>query len=315
MKKVAFLFPGQGAQYVGMGKDFFDSFAIVKRTFEEAEDFLSYKLSDIGFQGPVSTLTMTKYAQVAIYVKSVSLLRLLEEQFPDLQPEVCAGLSLGEYTALFASKRYSFLDGLFLVQKRAEAMNEACERTTGTMAAVLGLENEIVEQVIASLQPTVPVWAANFNCPHQVVISGTKEGIERGILALKEKGAKKVIPLQVHGAFHSGLMQSAKEKLVSLIQSCPLVVGDIDLVMNFPGDYISSLEDMKSALAEQVTGSIRWEQSIRSMERKGIEGYIEIGCGKVLSGFNRKIGVKGKTLSIEKVEDLEQLEKECQSCC
>jgi [acyl-carrier-protein] S-malonyltransferase len=312
MKKTAFLFPGQGAQYVGMGKDFHDTFPVVKRTFEEAEDFLSYALSDIVFQGPLETLTLTKYAQVAIYVESVALVRLLEEQMPEIIPEVCSGLSLGEYSALFASKKYSFLDGLFLVQKRAEAMNEACVTTAGTMAAVLGMDNDVVEKLITSLQPNYAVWAANFNCPNQVVISGSKEGIEKGSLLLQEKGAKRIVPLQVHGAFHSGLMQSAKEKLSPLIQSCPLIVSDIDLVMNFPGDYVSSLGDMKQFLIEQVTGSVRWEKGIRSIEQKNIENYIEIGCGKTLSGFNKKMGVKGKTFSLEKVIDLETIAKEFQ---
>jgi [acyl-carrier-protein] S-malonyltransferase len=311
MNKNGFLFPGQGAQYPGMGKDFAASFAAARDTFEEADELLSEHLSQIIFEGPEDRLTQTKYSQTGIFVTSVAILRTIETQFPELRPTVCSGLSLGEYTALYASGRLGFQDTLHLVSQRARLMNEACERTSGAMSAVLGLDAKDVE---TALRDCEGVWIANFNCPGQIVISGTKEGVEKAAAPLKAIGAKRVLPLTVHGAFHSGLMQSAQDGLAPFIVAAPIRESQVGFVMNVPGDFVHSTDDIRKNLTEQVTHSVRWEQGIRAMS--GIEFFLEIGCGKTLAGLNKKIGLAAPTLSIEKIEDLERIEELlCSSSC
>lgn len=300
MKK-AFLFPGQGAQIVGMGKDFYDSFQIAKEIFQEADDLLNMSLSKIIFEGPADLLTQTKNSQLAIFVNSMAILKVLEEQMPDLKPDVCAGLSLGEYTAVCASGRLGFKETLLLVRERAKLMNEACETAAGTMAAVLGMS---AEEIVAALQGLEGVWVANFNAPGQTVISGTKEGIEKAAFLLKEKGAKRVLPLTVHGAFHSGLMEKAQVGLKPILDRALLQDSPVGFVMNVPGDFVKGIEAVRANLKAQVTQSVKWEQGIEAMKREGIQLFLEIGCGKTLTGLNKKMGTAA-CLSIEKVGDLE----------
>ena len=309
MQKIAFLFPGQGAQYPGMGKDFIDTFQIAKRTFEEADDILGRKLSTIILQGPLDLLTETKNSQTGIYVTSLAMLRVIEDLFPNLKPVLCAGLSLGEYTAATASGYLSFEDGLPLVQHRGQYMNEACEATRGLMAVVLGLDAETVEKLVNEANIPHDLWAANFNCPGQVVISGTIYGIEVGTAMAKERGAKRVLPLQVHGAFHSGLMQGARQQLAEHIDELRLNKKSVDIVMNVTGKVPKDEAEFKQNLVDQVTSPVRWEQGVREIDKNGIQFYLEIGPGKSLAGFNKRIGVMGNTISIEKVEDLKLLEK------
>lgn len=307
--KIAFLFPGQGAQYPGMAKDFFQTFAVVRQTFEEADDLLERKLSALILEGPELELTETKNSQAAIFVASMAILRVLEEQMPDLKPAVCAGLSLGEYTALCASGRLSFSDTLRLVNHRGHFMNDACEEIQGSMAVVLGLEGDDVEAVVKQLGLPQDIWAANFNCPGQTVISGTQKGIEIATAALKVKGAKRVFPLQVHGAFHSGLMVSAERHLKEYIEAAPIKNSSIELVMNVPGDFVADTDAIKDYLIKQVTHPVRWEQGIRKMVQKDVKNFVEIGCGKALSGFNKRISPEGITVSLEKVSDLSAIEE------
>ncbi|MCP5504784.1 MAG: ACP S-malonyltransferase [Chlamydiales bacterium] len=302
-KKVAFIFPGQGAQYVGMGKDFYEAYSIVRETFEEANDLLGFDLSKLMFEGPADELTLTKSSQIAIYVMSVALWRVLKQELPEIEPSVVAGLSLGEYSALTVSGRLSFKDGVRLVRARGEYMYEAGVKSPGTMAVALGMKPEEVRTIVS---PINGVWVANLNCPGQVVISGTVEGIEKASILLKEKGAKRVLPLDVSGAFHSGLMDEAKQRLQEKIDEIELRESSVGLVMNVPGDFVSESEIRKNMI-EQVVAPVYWEKGVRKMEENGIELFIEIGPGKTLSGMNRKIGVNGKTLSMEKVEDLETL--------
>lgn len=306
MKKFAFLFPGQGAQYSSMGKDFYDTFAIARHTFEEAEDILAFKVSDVIFNGSEEELKQTKNSQLAIFVNSVAILKTISQQLPELVPYVCAGLSLGEYTALYASQKIDFADALRLVRDRAYFMNDACEKFPGKMAAVMGIGAKELEELLSPLAESHQVWVANYNCPGQTVISGTQEGVEYATDFLKENGAKRVIPLQVHGAFHSGLMLPAQDNLAPKINKVPLNESSIKIVMNVPGDFVDSQTQMKDYLIKQVTSSVRWEQSINAMESHGIDCYFEIGCGKSLANMNKKIGTN-PTKSIDKVMDLDVL--------
>lgn len=304
-KKCAFIFPGQGAQYVGMGKDFYEAFPIAKETFEEADEILGFSLSKLIFEGPSQELTLTKNSQVAIYVVSIALWRVLKQQIPELTPFVCAGLSLGEYTALTASGRLSFEEGVSLVRARGLFMHEAGTHHPGTMAVCLGLEPAAVS---AAAQPIEGVWVANLNCPGQVVISGTRAGIAEATTLLKEKGAKRVLPLEVSAAFHSGLMEEAQEKLAEKIEPVTLEESSVRFVNNVSGDFVEEKE-IRKQLIEQVTAPVLWERGVRAMEKEGIDLYLEIGCAKTLAGMNKKIGAKGRTLSLEKVEDLASVEE------
>lgn len=305
-QRIALLFPGQGAQYVGMGQDFVQNFSAARLAFEEADDLLKRSLSKIVLQGPENLLTETRNSQTGIYVTSIAILRVIQELY-EIKPFVCAGLSLGEYTALTAAEWLPFRQGLPLVQHRGEFMNEACESTTGTMAVVMGLDAPVVEEIVREVNLPNDLWVANFNCPGQVVLSGTLKGIEAGTAAAKARHAKRILPLQVHGAFHSGLMQQAKEKLTPYIQETPIVKGSSQLIMNVSGDFVSEVGKVRQNLIEQVTHSVRWEQGIRAMEQQHVDLFIEFGPGKTLSGMNKRIGVKAPTISIEKVEDLAQL--------
>lgn len=307
-QKVAFLYPGQGAQYPGMGRDFVESFPHAKRVFEEADDILKRKLSTLILEGPEATLTQTKNSQVAIFVTSIALLTVVQDLFPAIKPAFCAGLSLGEYTALVSSGILSFQECLTLVQYRAEYMNSACESTKGTMAAVLGLGGDAVAEIVRKVNLPNDLWLANYNCPGQVVISGTSKGVEAGITAALAAGAKRALPLQVHGAFHSGLMRDAEERLAVHIRQASLVEGSAEVLMNVPGDFVSDLALMREYLIKQVTHSVRWEQEIRAIQDKGCDLFIEFGPGKTLSPMNKRIGVDAPTLSVEKVEDLKKLE-------
>jgi len=306
-QKVAFLFPGQGSQYPGMGKDFFENFEIVRNTFEEADDLLKRNLSKIILEGPEELLTQTSNSQPAIYVFSAALTRLLHKNFPEIKPDICAGLSLGEYTALYAAGYLTFEECLRLVNFRSQFMHEACEATKGTMAVVLGLDGPQVEKMVLDLRMPQDLWAANFNCPGQVVVSGTFKGIEACTASAKQYGAKRVLPLQVHGAFHSGLMASAEHKLAPYIREAAWQAGQSLIVMNCAGDFVQDLQSIQANLTHQVTQSVRWEQGIRKIADKNVEVYIEIGSGKALSGFNRKIGVAGRTFNIETLADFECL--------
>ncbi len=303
-KKIAFLFPGQGAQYPGMGKDFYDAFPVAKAVFDEADQILNENLSKVIFEGPADLLTQTKNSQTAIFVASIAILRTIQQQLPDLEPAVCSGLSLGEYTALCASNRLDFANTLKLVRERARLMNEACEKVPGTMAAVLGLDALGIQAAVKGLEG---VWVANYNAPGQTVVSGTKEGIEKAALILKEKGAKRVLPLTVHGAFHSGLMQSAQDGLSPWIEKAPIQDSRIAFVMNVPGGFVKTVPEIRRNLICQVTQSVSWEQGIEAMKASGIDLYLEIGCGKTLAGLNKKIGIDPPTVSVDKTADLEVL--------
>ncbi|OGN56303.1 MAG: [acyl-carrier-protein] S-malonyltransferase [Chlamydiae bacterium RIFCSPHIGHO2_12_FULL_44_59] len=299
--KCAYLFPGQGAQYVGMGKDFYDSFSIARDTFTEADDILGENLSKIIFFGPQDLLTETQWAQLGIFVTSMAIFRVVRQERPDLPLSVCAGLSLGEYTALSASGRLSFKETLLLVQKRAQLMNEACGKTEGTMAAVIGLD---AAQIREELEECEGVWVANFNAPGQTVITGTLEGVKRMEPRLKARGAKRIFPLKVHGAFHSPLMQLAQDGLTPFLKEAPIQESSVPFVMNVSGSFVEGIEAVREHLRTQVTQSVCWEQGVEAMKERQVDFYLEVGCGKTLSGLNKKMDIPSMA-SIDKVTDLE----------
>jgi [acyl-carrier-protein] S-malonyltransferase len=307
--KPSLLFPGQGAQYPGMGKDFWREYTIVRETFEEADEILGRKLSAIVFEGSEAELTETRNSQLGIYVCSMAILRVLQQLFSPLVPAFTAGLSLGEYSALTASKRLQFAEGVRLVDRRACLMNEACSGTPGTMAVLLGLEAEAVELLVQELNLPEDLWVANYNCPGQIVVSGTLRGIECATAQAKEKGAKRVLPLQVQGAFHSGLMKLAEEQLAPYIESVEMASSPIILVMNATGGPVHELNEIRKNMIKQVTHAVRWEQGVRHMMSSGVDLFIECGPGKTLAGFHKRIGGSAPCVSVETVGDISAVEK------
>lgn len=302
-----FIFPGQGAQVVGMGKDFYETFGVARETFEEASDVLSHDMKELIFTDPCGKLSETRYSQPAIFITSVAILRVVQKEFPSLKPAICAGLSLGEYAALFAAEKIAFKECLQLVAARGAYMQEACEEQAGVMRVVLGLGPEVVEKSLPE-----DVWIANLNSPGQVVIAGTAAAMAGVEEALKAQGARRILPLDVSGAFHTPLMRSAQLKLGDKIQSMPLQESGVELVMNVPGDFVKGVAEIRSYLIAQVASPTRWEQGIRKIEKSGAELYLEMGPGKTLAGMNKKIGVAAPTISIETVKDLELIDATAQ---
>ncbi|MDF2550467.1 MAG: fabD [Chlamydiales bacterium] len=305
----AFLFPGQGAQYEGMGKDFFTEFPIARQTFEEADDLLKRSISHVAFSGPADALKETQNSQLAIFAMSVAIWRTLNQLFPELKAAQTAGLSLGEYSALVAAEGISFAEALPLVDTRSALMSESCHTTRGTMAAILGLDAAQIAEALELSQLKGQVFIANLNCPGQVVISGTLPGIEKALIALKEKGAKRAIALEVQGAFHSPLMQEAQDRLRPWIEKAPLSLPKIPLIHNRTAERSASLEALKKNLIEQVTAPVLWQKGVATMQQESPAFWLEIGPGASLSGFNKRIGVQQPTLNIGQVKDIARLEE------
>lgn len=305
----AFIFPGQGSQYIGMGKDFYEKYPVCKEVFQQADEILHFGLSKLIFSGSLQELTLTKHAQPAIFVTSIALLRALQKELPQIKPQAAGGLSLGEYSALTAAEKIAFSDALVLVQKRAFLMHEACEKNKGTMAAVIGLEADRIEELLYPMQKD-RVFAANFNTPGQTVISGSIEGVEKASAMLKEKGARKIVPLKVHGAFHSGLMQEAQTGLEKAIETTEFVNSPVRVVMNAEGGFVDGKEEMKKALVRQMTNPVRWQKCVEALDGFGTRLFIEIGPGKTLFNMNKKIKVQGETVNLEKISDLDVIYQE-----
>ena len=290
----AYIFPGQGAQFPGMGKDLYDKYPLAKEMFQIAELILGFRITELMFNGTDEDLKQTKVTQPAIYLHSTIMAQVLGNAF---KPDMVAGHSLGEFSALTAIGALSFEDGLTLVSKRAIAMQKACEITPSTMAAVLGIDESIVEEVCASFDEIVV--PANFNGPDQIVISGSNEGIDKAILALKEKGAKRAIRLAVGGAFHSPLMEPAKIELEDAIKATSFRKPVCPIYQNVNAKPSTDPEDIKANLVTQLTSPVRWTQSVRKMISDGTTCFVEVGPGNVLQGLVRKINKDVNTESVE----------------
>lgn len=298
--KAFFAFSGQGAQAVGMGKDLYDSNPAAKAVFDEADTVLGYALSDIIFNGPAEKLTETRYCQVAIYTMSCAALEAFRAAHPEVDAVGCAGLSLGEYAALYAAGAFTFADGLKLLAKRAELMDEACRSTNGGMASVLGGDVEVIREVCKECDIDV----ANYNNPGQIVISGEKSKLESAVDALKAKGMRKVIVLNVAGAFHSRLMQSAGDALLPVLAEAPIAMPQLPVYHNFTAAPAASVEELKSNLASQVAGSVRWEECVRALVELGADTMIEFGPGNVLTGLMKRTLPEVKLVNINNEENL-----------
>jgi [acyl-carrier-protein] S-malonyltransferase len=301
MSKAVLLFSGQGAQKVGMGRDLVETYPSAKALFDQADEVLGRSLTDVMFNGPADDLTRTGNCQPALFVHGLALLQVLSEKVPSLDPVAAAGLSLGEMTAHCAAGTFSFDEGLKLVARRGELMDEACDANPGTMAAMIGGSDEDV----ARLASDCDVDIANLNCPGQTVLSGSPQGIDTAVAKAKEYGLRMGKKLQVAGAYHSRLMAGAQEKLGEALAATSVHSPRIPVVSNFLARPAEGPEAIRASLKDQVTGSVRWIESIRFLRDQGHDLFIELGPGKVLAGFMARIDKSARILSIEDAASLE----------
>ncbi|MDI6785431.1 MAG: ACP S-malonyltransferase [bacterium] len=311
MKKIAFVFPGQGSQYVGMGEDIYKKYEIVRETFDKAQEALGYNLSYICFNGPKGKLDETIYTQVAILIVSISFLKVIKEENKQLIPEVVAGHSLGEYTALFAAEALNEQSVLEIVNLRAKYMQEEANKYAGGMVAILGKSREDVELICEKARSKCSkkgeiLQIANLNCPLQVIISGTKEVLALAMTLAKDEGAKRVVPLTVSGPFHSLAMNRSADKINYILETVDIKTPRVPIVANFTAEYVQDIKLIKKYLVEQIRNPVLWEDSIRNMIKKGINVFVEIGPGKVISGLINRIDKSVKTININ---DLNSLQK------
>jgi len=288
----AYIFPGQGAQFSGMGLDLYEKSALAQELFEKANDILGFHITDIMFEGSAEDLKETKVTQPAIFLHSVILAKTLGERF---KPDMVAGHSLGEFSALVAAGALTFEDGLKLVSQRAEAMQKACDAQPSTMAAVLGLDDAIVEKICTTTEGVVV--AANYNCPGQLVISGEVEAINKACESLKDAGARRALVLPVGGAFHSPLMEPAREELAAAIENTTFSQPNCPIYQNVTASAITDENEIKANLISQLTAPVRWTQSVQQMITDGASHFTEVGPGKVLQGLVRKINREAETAS------------------
>ena len=305
MSRIAFLYPGQGAQEVGMAGDFYEKSEEAKAVFDQASSILDFDVREICFQKN-DLLDKTEYTQVAMVTACLAITRELEKR--GLYPEMTAGLSLGEYCAIAAAGSMSDMDAVRTVRARGIFMEHAAPEGTGAMAAVLGMDGEAVERTVHDLQG---VFIANYNCPGQIVITGEETVVAAAGEALKAAGARRVIPLKVSGPFHCELLKGAGEKLGQELEKVEIQSFTVPYVTNVTAQYVTGPEQVKELLVSQVSSSVRWQQCVEQMIDDGVDTFIEIGPGKTLTGFLKKINRNVKALHVEKTEDLDEVRKEC----
>lgn len=301
MSRTAFIFPGQGAQVCGMGQDFYENTKTGKEIFDRASELLGFSMPELCFEKN-DRLDITEYTQAAMVTASIAMTKVIEEA--GFRPDVTAGLSLGEYCALAAAGVMSADDAILTVRRRGILMQEAVPAGIGGMSAVLGMNAEQINEVVDQIEN---VQVANYNCPGQIVISGRKEAVEEAAVKLKEAGAKRVIPLNVSGPFHSYLLEDAGKKLGEFLQNVKISDPVIPYVANVTAQYVKSASEVMPLLEKQVSSSVRWQQSVETMLADGVDRFVEIGPGKTLSGFIKKINRDVTILNIEKLEDIEKL--------
>lgn len=301
MGRTAFIYPGQGAQKAGMGKDFYEGSQLAKARYDRASELVGFDMAALCFE-PDERLDITEYTQAAMVTTCIAMTEVLEAR--GLHPDVTAGLSLGEYCALYAAGVLSADDAISLVRTRGILMQEAVPAGQGAMAAILGMEAEKIEAVLADREG---VWIANYNCPGQIVISGYKEAVLEANERLSAAGAKRAVMLNVSGPFHSGLLEGAGEKLSKALERVVASRPRIPYVANVTGAYVMDVEEVKPLLAKQVSSSVRWQQSVAAMLADGVDTFVEIGPGRTLAGFIKKITRDARVLNIEKLEDIDKV--------
>ncbi|MDY7031546.1 MAG: ACP S-malonyltransferase [Thermodesulfobacteriota bacterium] len=308
MTKSAFVFPGQGSQYIGMGKEFYDNFSAAKETFEEANDSLGLDIGKICFEDPHNEIGLTINTQPAVLTTSIATLRVLNQE-TDIKPFLLAGHSLGEYCALVAAGSLNFSDAVQIVRQRGRFMQEAVPVGSGTMAAIIGMDEEDVEKICTEItEDGHLVCPANYNSPEQTVVSGQTTGIEKAVDLAKERGAKRAIILDVSAPFHSSMMKPAMERLAEELEKISFNSITTPVISNVEADVNTSTEKVRELLIRQVCSPVKWVQSIRRMVEEGIETAIEVGPGRVLSGLMRKTAGHVKTLNVENMKSLSKVQ-------
>jgi [acyl-carrier-protein] S-malonyltransferase len=302
MKKTAFVFPGQGSQYVGMGKEFYNHFPLSREVFEQVDERLGVSLSEICFNGPEEELKLTINTQPAILTTSVAILKVVEKE--GVKPDFVAGHSLGEYSALVAAGSLSYTDAAWLVRQRGTFMQEAVPPGEGTMAAIMGLDQDKVEALCREVSDVGVVEPANYNCPGQIAIAGATPAVQKALILAKTYGAKRAVLLPVSGPFHSSLLRPASVKLKEVLEKVQISPARIPVVANITAEITTDPAEIRQNLIDQVSGSVRWEQSIRKLIDLGVSVFVEIGPGKVLSGLIKKIA---KDAEIYNIEDMVSL--------